>query len=149
MIMNAEQVASQPVGHFNPAHEYPHFVVPVFRYESTLFAAYSRGEDLVRIDERVSGLVLHDFASAYDPSTHGLFALSPQHVVPYSLDDPRAFFADQLESESLLGANPFFKLSLAERATPDTLREYIRACILELGAADEGGYGHAWYQGYQ
>lgn len=139
------------VGHINPAHEYPQFVVPVLQeHNGNLVAAYASGGELVPIPRDLGSIVRHvpGLITHYDPQQHGLFAVAPDSVTIYRRDDAGEFLSTLWSSRELAAANPFLKLSMVPRDNIERLRASLRACVLELGLSDEGGFAQAWYESY-
>jgi len=151
--MNIRESLIELVGHYNPLHEYPYHVIPIFRSNNNdLVATYwSSGTlSISRLDDSID-MVHHnkDLSERlcnYNPENSGLFAFSEENVISYPRDKAEWVFRKMLRKQELIGANPFLKLSLCiASGLNDKLINFTRSCILELGGNTKDGFAESWY----
>lgn len=151
--MNISEELVELVGHYNPLHEYPYHVVPIFRCNNNeLVATYwSEGTlSTCRLDDQME-MVHHnkDISERlcnYNPEGNALFAFSEDNIVSYPLDNADWFFRGMFQKQELVGANPFLKLSLyIDSGQHEDLFKLTRSCLLELGGNCEDGFAESWY----
>ena len=127
------------IGHDSPAGKYPAPIVPIGRILDTgeLVAVYIDSIESEPVLEPVAenanfvhhNVTLTKLLKDFDYRKDSLFALDPEDVKFYAVQDEKDFFKGLLADEDFASTNPFLRLSLAE-ATKDFLlvRKELRPC---------------------
>ena len=144
-----QNIEFELIGHDSPTGKYPAPVVPIGRILDTgeLAAVYIDSIESEPILEPVAknanfvhhNATLKELLKNFDYRKDSLFALTPEDVKFYAVQDEEKFFKGLLADEDFASTNPFLRLSLAE-ATKDFLlvRKELDPCekFLEENAPD-------------
>ena len=144
-----QNIEFELIGHDSPTGKYPSPVVPIGRFLDTgeLVAVYIdsiKFEPVLEPVAKNATFVHHDatlkeLLKNFDYRKDSLFALTPEDVKFYAVQDEEKFFKGLLADEDFASTNPFLRLSLAE-ATKDFLlvRKVLDPCekFLEENAPD-------------
>jgi len=144
-----QNIEFELIGHDSPTGKYPAPVVPIGYCVDTgkLVAVYIDSIESEPILESVAenanfvhhNVTLTELLKDFDYRKDSLFALAPEDVKFYAVQDKEKFFKSLLVDEDFASTNPFLRLSLAE-ATKDLLlvRKELDPCekFLEENAPD-------------